>query len=134
MKTYWIVKVEGAMLTLPSELSELLRIQSGAYVLIEADTRAKEAVITKLAPSGVELVEMNLLMKNAPGAMGKVDTMLGDHAINIIYAEGEMAEDDPTLYTSVKMLDMCNADVTVESLERLLRNLEEVVEVRFVKF
>ena len=134
MKNYWIVKVEGETLSLPKELSDLLRVQSGAYVLIEADTRTREAVITRLAPSGVKLVEMNLLMKNVPGAMAKVDTLLGEHNINIIYAEGEMVEDEPELYTSVKMLDMCNADVDVDTLEETMKTMGEVVEIKFVKF
>lgn len=134
MKNYWIVKVEGETLSLPRELSDLLRVQSGAYVLIEADTRTREAVITRLAPSGVKLVEMNLLMKNVPGAMAKVDTMLGEHNINIIYAEGEMVEDEPELYTSVKMLDMCNADVDVDTLERDVKDMGEVMEVSFLRF
>ncbi len=134
MKNYWIVKVEGETLTLPRELSELLRIQSGAYILIEADTRTREAVITRLAPSGVKLVEMNLLMRNIPGAMAKVDTVLGEHNVNIIYAEGEMVEDEPELYTSVKMLDMRNADITADTLEKTLRTMEEVMEIKFVEF
>ena len=134
MKNYWIVKVEGETLSLPKELSDLLRVQSGAYVLIEADTRTKEAVVTRLAPSGVKLVEMNLLMKNVPGAMAKVDTMLGEHNINIILAEGEMVEDEPELYTSVKMLDMCNADVDVDTLERHVKAMGEVVEATFLRF
>lgn len=134
MKNYWIVKVEGEALDLPKELSEILRIHSGAYVLIEADTRTREAVITRLAPSGVKLVEMNLLMENVPGAMAKVDMLLGKHSVNIIYAEGEMVEDEPNLYTSVKMLDMCNATFEVEDLEKDLRTLDEVLEVKFLKF
>ncbi len=134
MKNYWIVKVEAETLSLPKELSEMLRIQSGAYVLIEADSRTREAVITRLAPSGVKLVEMNLLMRNVPGAMAKVDTLLGEHSINIIYAEGEMVEDEPELYTSVKMLDMCNADFDVEDLEEKLKTMDEVMKVEFTKF
>lgn len=134
MKNYWIVKVEGETLTLPEELSELLRVQSGAYILIEADSRTREAVITRLAPSGVKLVEMNLLMKNIPGAMAKVDTLLGEQNVNIIYAEGEMVEDEPELYTSVKMLDMRNAKIDADGLKKILKSLEEVVEAEFVEF
>jgi hypothetical protein len=134
MKNYWIVKVEGETLSLPKELSDLLRIQSGAYILIEADTRTREAVITRLAPSGVELVEMNLFMKNVPGAMAKVDTVLGENNVNIIYAEGEMVDDEPELYTSVKMLDMHNATISMENLEETMKNMEEVLEVKFTKF
>jgi hypothetical protein len=134
MKNYWIVKVEDEALNLPRELSEILRIQSGAYILIEADTRTREAVITRLAPSGVKLVEMNLLMKNVPGAMAKVDTLLGEHNVNIIYAEGEMVEDEPNLYTSVKMLDLGNADTEITALEENLKALDEVLEATFVKF
>lgn len=134
MKNYWIVKVKGETINLPQELSELLRIQSGAYVLIEADSRTREAVITKLAPSGVKLVELNLLMKNIPGAMAKVDTLLGDHNVNIIYAEGEMVEDEPELYTSVKMLDTSRADITIDTLEKALRAMNEVMEIKFVTF
>ncbi len=134
MKNYWIVKVEGEALNLPEELSEILRIQSGAYILIEADTRTREAVITRLAPSGVKLVEMNLLMKNVPGAMAKVDTLLGEHNVNIIYAEGEMVEDEPNFYTSVKMLDLCNSDTEITALEENLKELDEVLEATFVKF
>jgi hypothetical protein len=134
VKNYWIVKVKGETLELPKDLSEILRVQSGAYVLIEADTRTREAVITKLASSGVKLVEMNLLMKNVPGAMAKVDTLLGAHNVNIIYAEGEMVEDDPDLYTSVKMLDMCKADIGIKDLKKELETLDEPLEVEFAEF
>ncbi|MBU7031648.1 MAG: hypothetical protein HXS53_03880 [Theionarchaea archaeon] len=134
MKNYWIVKVEGGSLTLPQELVDILRIQSGAYVLIEADSRSREAVLTRLAPSGVELVEMNLMMRNVPGAMAKVDTLLGGCNVNIIYAEGEMVEDEPDLYTSVKMLDIRNTAVSIEELEKKLTSLEEVMDVKFIKF
>jgi predicted amino acid-binding ACT domain protein len=134
MKNYWIVKVEGETLNLPKELTELLRVQSGAYVLIEADTRTREAVLTKLASSGVKLVEMNLLMKNVPGAMAKVDTLLGEFNVNIIYAEGEMVEDEPELYTSVKMLDMGRAQADIGDLKRSLENLDETLNVKFEEF
>lgn len=134
MKNYWIVKVEGESLSLPQELVDILRIQSGAYVLIEADSRSREAILTRLAPSGVELVEMNLLMRNVPGAMAKVDTLLGQWNVNIIYAEGEMVEDEPQLYTSVKMLDMKNISISIEDLKEKLTSLEEVMEAKFIKF
>ncbi len=133
MKNYWIVKLKGEILELPKELSEILRIQSGAYVLIEADSRTREAVVTKLASSGVKLVEMNLLMKNVPGAMAKVDTLLGNHNVNIIYAEGEMVEDEPELYTSVKMLDICKAKIRIEDLKKELESLNETFEVEFAE-
>jgi predicted amino acid-binding ACT domain protein len=134
VKNYWIVKVKGETLELPKDLSEILRVQSGAYVLIEADSRTREAVITKLASSGVKLVEMNLLMKNVPGAMAKVDTLLGTHNVNIIYAEGEMVEDEPNLYTSVKMLDICKADIEIKDLKKELETLDETLEVEFAEF
>jgi hypothetical protein len=134
VKNYWIIKVEGESLSLPQELVDILRVQSGAYVLIEADSRSREAVLTRLAPSGVELVEMNLMMRNVPGAMAKVDTLLGECNVNIIYAEGEMVEDEPTLYTSVKMLDIRNTSITIEELNEKLTALEEVMEVKFIKF
>ncbi|MBU7044639.1 MAG: hypothetical protein HXS47_13695 [Theionarchaea archaeon] len=134
MKNYWIVKVEGESLSLPQELVDILRVQSGAYILIEADSRSREAILTRLAPSGVQLVEMNLLMRNVPGAMAKVDTLLGQWNVNIIYAEGEMVEDEPQLYTSIKMLDIRNISISIEDLKEKLTSLEEVMEAKFIKF
>lgn len=134
MKNYWIVRVEGKTLNLPEELLEMLRIQSSAYVLIEADSTTREAVIAKLAPSGVKLVEMNVLMQNFPGAMAKVDLLLGEHNINIVYTEGEMVEDEPELYTAVEMLDLCKATITKEELEEKLRALDGVMDVKLMEF
>jgi len=134
VKNYWIVKVEGESLSLPQELVDILRVQSGAYILIEADSRSREAILTRLAPSGVQLVEMNLLMRNVPGAMAKVDTLLGQWNVNIIYAEGEMVEDEPQLYTSIKMLDIRNISISIEDLKEKLTSLEEVMEAKFIKF
>lgn len=66
--------------------------------------------------------------------MAKVDTLLGGCNVNIIYAEGEMVEDEPELYTSVKMLDIKNKNISIEELEKKLMSLDEVMEAKFMKF
>ncbi|RZN45212.1 hypothetical protein EF808_07085 [archaeon] len=127
MNHYAIGKVIDNTLYLPKDVLSMMGINKDAYVLIEVDRHDKEAVVTRIGSADTELVEMNLILKNMPGTNAKIDTVLGDGNINILFGEGEAIDDET--YISIKMLDMKRSDMTISELCTKLRETGVVYEV-----
>lgn len=127
MNHYAIGKVIDNTLHLPKDVLSMMGIDKDTYVLIEVDRHDKEAVVTRIGSADTELVEMNLILKNMPGTNAKIDTVLGDCNINILFGEGEAIDEDT--YISIKMLDMKKSDMTISELCTKLRETEIVYEV-----
>ena len=127
MNHYAIGKVIDNTLFLPKDVLSMMGIKKDAYVLIEVDRHDKEAVVTRIGSADTELVEMNLILKNMPGTNAKIDTVLGDGNINILFGEGEAIDDDT--YISIKMLDIKKSDMTISELCTKLRETGAVYEV-----
>ena len=88
MKEYSIVRLKENKIEFSEEGFKALELEKCEYILIETDPDDKEAVISLLAAKGSDLVEVNLILKNIPGASAKVDLFLGENLINILYEEG----------------------------------------------
>lgn len=131
MKEYSIVRLKGNKIEFPEEVFKALELEKSEYVLIETDPDGKEAVISPLAAKGSDLVEMNLIVKNIPGASAKVDLFLGENLINILYEEGEMIDDDKS--TNVRLVDISKSKLTVEDIKKHLKDLDVIEEFEVVK-
>ncbi|MCD6127303.1 MAG: hypothetical protein J7J21_02875 [Methanomicrobia archaeon] len=131
MKEYHIVKVKGDTIKFPEEVSKVLELDKYEYLLIETDVDEKESVITPLAAKGTELVEINLILKNVPGANAKVDLFLGENLINILYNEGEMIDEEKS--SAVRLVDISKSKLTVEDIRKHLKELDVVKEFEVIK-
>lgn len=131
MKEYHIVKVKGDTIKFPEEVSKVLELDKYEYLLIETDVDEKESVITPLAAKGTELVEINLILKNVPGANAKVDLFLGENLINILYNEGEMIDEEKS--SAVRLVDISKSKLTVEDIRKYLKELDVVKEFEVIK-
>ncbi len=132
MKEYNIVRLKGNKMKIPEGVFEALNLDKYEYVLIETDLDEKESIISPLAAKGSNLVEMNLVLKNIPGAIAKVDLFLGENVINILYEEAEMINDDTA--AAVRLVDMSKSKSSIEEIKKHLQNLDvvkdfEVIEV-----
>ena len=131
MKEYHIVKVKGDTIKFPDEVYRALELDKYEYLLIETDPDEKESVITPLAAKGTELVEINLILKNVPGANAKVDLFLGENLINILYNEGEMIDEEKS--SAVRLVDISKSKLTVEDIRKHLKELDVVKEFEVIK-
>ncbi|RLF94063.1 hypothetical protein DRN50_06160 [Thermococci archaeon] len=131
MKKYSIVRLKENKIGFPEDVFEALELEKCEYILIETDPDEKEAVISPLAAKGSDLVEINLILKNIPGASAKVDLFLGENLINILYEEGEMIDDDKS--TVVRLVDISKSKLTVEDIKKHLKNLDVIEEFEVLK-
>lgn len=118
MKMYSITKLNGDSIVLSSEMRQILGISDGSYLLIEVDRHEQDIVISKIAPKGSKLVEMNIVVKNIPGTNAKIDLVLGESLINILFGEGEAIDEET--YVSVKMLDIKDSKLSLPDIENKL--------------
>jgi len=131
MKEYSIVRLKGNKIEFPEEVFKALELEKCEYVLIETDPDDKEAVISPLAAKGSDLVEINSIVKNIPGASAKVDLFLGENLINILYNEGEMIDDNKS--TNVRLVDISKSKLTVEDIKKHLKDSDVVEEFEVLK-
>ena len=131
MKEYSIVRLKGNRIEFPEEVFKALELEKYEYVLIETDLSEKESIITPLAAKGTDLVEMNLILKNIPGANAKVDLFLGENLINILYNEGEMIDENRS--SAVRLVDISKSKLTVEDIKKHLKSLDVVEEFEVLK-
>ena len=131
MKKYSIVRLKENKIGFPEDVFEALELEKCEYILIETDPDEKEAVISPLAAKGSDLVEINLILKNIPGASAKVDLFLGENLINILYEEGEMIDDDKS--TNVRLVDISKSKLTVEDIKKHLKDLDVIEEFEVLK-
>lgn len=131
MKKYSIVRLKENKIEFPEDVFEALELEKCEYILIETDPDEKEAVISPLAAKGSDLVEINLILKNIPGASAKVDLFLGENLINILYEEGEMIDDDKS--TVVRLVDISKSKLTVEDIKKHLKDLDVIEKFEVLK-
>jgi len=131
MKEYSIVRLKGNKIEFPEEVFKALDLEEYEYVLIETDPDEKESVISPLAAKGSDLVEMNLVLKNKPGTMAKVDLLLGENLINILYNEGEMIDENRS--SAVRLVDISKSKLTVDDIKKHLKDLDAVEEFEVLK-
>lgn len=131
MKEYSIVRLKGNKIEFPEEVFKALDLEKCEYILIETDSDEKEAIISPLAAKGTDLVEINLIVKNIPGASAKVDLFLGENLINILYEEGEMMDEDKS--TVVRLVDISKSKLNTEDIKKHLKDLDVIEEFEVLK-
>jgi len=131
MKKYSIVRLKENKIEFPEDVFKALELEKCEYILIETDPDDKEAVISPLAAKGSDLVEINSIVKNIPGASAKVDLFLGENLINILYEEGEMIDDDKS--TNVRLVDISKSKLTVEDIKKYMKDLDVIEEFEVLK-
>ncbi|MEA1993591.1 MAG: hypothetical protein U9N35_04260 [Euryarchaeota archaeon] len=131
MKKYNIVKLEGDTMEFPEEAFDALELRKYGYVLIETDPDEKESLVTPLAVRGSELVEINMVLKNIPGAMAKVDLLLGENLINILYNEGEMIDEEKS--AAIRLADISKSKLNMTQIDKHLKDLDVVEEFEILE-
>ncbi|MBN1785414.1 MAG: hypothetical protein JW825_00290 [Candidatus Methanofastidiosa archaeon] len=104
-----------------------MNVRSGEYLIFKGNRAKKEITVKPLISSCLKAAELKLMIQNKPGTNAKVDKILGDLGINIVFGRGGQVEED--VYISVKLLDMSSAVVGVKEVQRELEAIEEVIDL-----
>ncbi|KPU62478.1 hypothetical protein EP1X_08460 [Thermococcus sp. EP1] len=129
MRHYEILKIEeNGKVEIPLEWAYEVGLVKDAYFLVEIDTELNEVHMERIALPGKQLVEIELVVKDQPGVLAKITGLLGRHRINILFSEAEEME-QIGLGAIVAVVDVSQADVTLDRLLKELQIIEEVMEV-----
>jgi len=127
MTVYSIQKTEGDTVKIPSDVLSTLSVRSGEYLVFKGNRAKKEIIVKPLISSLVKAAEMKIMLKNVPGTNAKVDKVLGDLGINIVFGRGGQV--DEGIYISVKLLDFSNTNVGVKQVQHEIEKIDEVVDL-----
>nr|WP_251948113.1 ACT domain-containing protein [Thermococcus argininiproducens] len=119
---------ENGKVEIPLEWAYEVGLVKDAYFLVEIDTELNEVHMERIALPGKQLVEIELVVKDQPGVLAKITGLLGRHRINILFSEAEEME-QIGLGAIVAVVDVSQADITLDRLLKELQVIEEVMEV-----
>ena len=129
MRHYEILRIEkNGRVEIPLEWAYEVGLVKDAYFLVEIDTDLNEIHMERIALPGKQLIEIELVVKDQPGVLAKITGSLGKHRINILFSEAEEME-QIGLGAIVAVVDVSQADITLDLLLKELQAIEEVMEV-----
>ena len=134
MKVSALVKVDSkGRVTIPQTIRDLMGIEPGMLMAVIADIEKKEIAVSPIYSSGRSIYEINLDLKDRPGAIASVTSLLARHNVNIIATRcttimrGEEGN-------CIIVADFSMASEDVEVIRRQLEDLEMVIQVNLKKF
>lgn len=133
MRTYDLIKIKNkGLIELPEDIALELGILEGAYLLAEIDERTKEISFERIALPGKDLVEIEAVLEDKPGALAKIASELGKRNINILFNESDELEYG-NLSALVVIVDISKSKIPLEKLEKHLSAMEFVKELEVRK-
>ena len=99
MRMSEIVRIDGrGRVVMPSTIRDALGLREGMYVMLLADLERKDVRIVPFADPEAKLVELQITLKDVPGALARVAAVLASNRVDLLSTEsrtlkrGESAE------------------------------------------
>ncbi len=128
MTHYEIIKIkETGKIDLSDEYAYDVGLIEGSYFLVEFDTGLKEVRLERVAFPGKKLAELELIMREKPGALARVSGILARHNANIMFNESE--ELSPHEAALIAVIDISKMDTSIKHLKKELVELDDVKEI-----
>ena len=84
---------------IPLSIRKAVGFSTESKFMLVADTERKEVKITSLGLADAQNpMKIKISMRDAPGALGKIASTLGDLGISILYSEGGVLEKDKSAF------------------------------------
>jgi len=134
VKVSTLVKVDSkGRVTIPQSIRDLMGIKPGMLVSVVADVHKKEIIMSPIYSSLDKIYEINVDLKDRPGALATVTSLLAEHNINIIATRCTtiMSGEEGNC---VIVADLSKSELDAESIRRRLEELEVVLQVRVSTF
>lgn len=108
----------------------VLEASEGSILLLELDRNEKEMIVTSIGEPDSKIVELKAIMDNSPLSNAKLDLVLGEENISIIYGEGQAVKGS---YYSVRLLDLKNSNISESELSNKLKGTGVIKELELVR-
>ncbi|MCE4608208.1 MAG: AbrB/MazE/SpoVT family DNA-binding domain-containing protein [Caldisphaeraceae archaeon] len=129
-----LVKVDSkGRITIPQTMRENLGIEPGMLVVLLADSEKKEILISPILTEGAKVIELNIDLKDEPGALAKLIEKMAEYKVDIITNKcmsiTRKEEGECTF-----IVDVSQSAVDVEKLKSELESVDIVTQVRLRRF
>jgi AbrB family looped-hinge helix DNA binding protein len=118
MRMTEIVRVDSrGRITMPSSIREAVKLSEGMYVMLIADLDEKEIRITPFADPEAKLVELNITLSDAPGALAKAANLLAEEGVDLLSSESRTLRRGKSAEWVV-VADISRCECTLKELEK----------------
>jgi len=134
MRMSEIVRVDArGRLVMPSSIRDALGLREGMYVMLVADLERKDIRIVPFADPEAKLVELQITLRDAPGSLARVATVLANNRVDLLSTEsrtlkrGESAE-------WYAIADVSKCECKLDELTARIKREGAAVEANFQNF
>ncbi len=129
-----LVKVDSkGRITIPQTMRENLGIEPGMLVVLLADSEKKEILISPILTEGAKVIELNIDLKDEPGALARLIDKMAEYKIDIITNKcmsiTRKEEGECTF-----IVDVSQSAIDIEKLKSELESVDIVTQVRLRRF
>lgn len=129
MRRFDIIKIkENGKMEVPDDFAYEIGLLKGAYFLMEINPELNEANVERIAIPGKDLVEVEMITKDRPGVLSRINNIIGIHGANIVFNEGEEIK-GTNKAAIVSILEVSGMNIPVDDLRKKLSDLEDVEEL-----
>ncbi len=129
-----LVKVDSkGRITIPQTMRENLGIEPGMLVVLLADSEKKEILISPILTEGAKVIELNIDLKDEPGALARLIDKMAEYKVDIITNKcmsiTRKEEGECTF-----IVDVSQSAIDIEKLKSELESVDIVTQVRLRRF
>ncbi|MEB2793426.1 MAG: AbrB/MazE/SpoVT family DNA-binding domain-containing protein [Caldisphaeraceae archaeon] len=129
-----LVKVDSkGRITIPQTMRENLGIEPGMLVVLLADSEKKEILISPILTEGAKVIELNIDLKDEPGALARLIDKMAEYKVDIITNKCmSIARKEEGECTFI--VDVSQSAIDIEKLKSELESVDIVTQVRLRRF
>ncbi|MEB3691376.1 MAG: AbrB/MazE/SpoVT family DNA-binding domain-containing protein [Caldisphaeraceae archaeon] len=129
-----LVKVDSkGRITIPQTMRENLGIEPGMLVVLLADSEKKEILISPILTEDAKVIELNIDLKDEPGALARLIDKMAEYKVDIITNKcmsiTRKEEGECTF-----IVDVSQSAIDIEKLKSELESVDIVTQVRLRRF
>lgn len=131
MKEVKILTIDNrARIVIPQSIRKAIGLKKDSKIMVVADTETKNIEITPLAMAESHRpLKLKITMKDVPGALGKLGTVLGEKEISIMYCEAVVTEKDKLGIITVILQ---GPEYSYDDLNNILKEKANVMEIEYL--
>lgn len=131
MKEVKILTIDDrARIVIPQTIRKAIGLKKDSKIMLVADTETKKIEITPLAIAETHKpLKVKITMKDVPGALGKLGTVLGDKGISIMYCEAVVTEKDKLGIITVILQ---GPDNSFDDLNSILKEKANAIDIEYL--
>jgi len=134
MRVFEIVRIDSrGRIILPSSIRDSIGLPKGMYAMLIADSDKKEVRITPFADPEAKLIDFRIELKDVPGALAKVATILAEHKVDLLSTESRTLHRGKVAEWSV-IADVSKCSCGLQELKEMIKKERAVKQAELRSF